>query len=391
MHDQASRGINGAGLAEDRLEHLRQAIADEVTAGRYAGANILVSRHGEIGLSASIGTVRSDDPTPLRPDTVFSLFSLTKAFTNVLILRAVELGRVALTTRVVEIIPEFAGKPREAIRIEHLLSHRSGLPPMFTPEPGLPLDRLDVVIDAICKKMHSQEEPGTSVSYSPMAAHALMGEILRRIDPDGRCYRDIVHQDLFEPLGMADSAIGVRGDLKPRHAVPEFPLHFPATHPSSRVAGTHGVFEDPDAEMPWVGGVSTVSDIWRFAEALRRGGEIDGRRMLSPRTIDIATINRTGDLPNLLYRGMALARGWQPWPAYIGLGFSLRGEKIGHCQMGTLSSPRTFGNFGAGSTLFWVDPELGMTFACLTTKLLPEPDNIERFQRLSDMAISAAL
>lgn len=387
MQEPVSRGS----LSEERMEHLRQAIADDVSAGRYAGANIIVSRHGEVGLSASIGTLRSDDPTPLDMDTVFSLFSLTKAFTNVLILRAVELGRLALTTRVVEIIPEFAGKPRDAIRLEHLLTHRSGLPPLFTPEPGLPIDKLDVVIDAICKKMHSSEEPGSSVSYSPMAAHALMGEMLRRTDPADRTYRDIVHQDLFEPLGMTSSAIGVRADLQPRHAVPEFPAYFPATHPSSRVAGLHGVFEDPDAEMPWVGGVSTVGDIWRFAEALRRGGELDGRRILSPRTIDVATINRTGDLPNLLYRGMALSRGWLPWPAYIGLGFSLRGEKIGHTQQGTLASPRTFGNFGAGSTLFWVDPELGMAFACLTTKLIPEADNFERFQRLSDMAISSAV
>jgi CubicO group peptidase (beta-lactamase class C family) len=391
MDHQDSMRINEAGFSSDRIKLLRQAITDDVAAGRYAGANIIVSRHGEIGLDASIGTIRSTDVTPLDADTVFSLFSLTKAFTNVLILRAVEQGRIALTTRVVDVIPEFAGKPRDAIRIEHLLSHRSGLPPVFTPVPGLPIDRLDVVIDAICKSLHAQEEPDTSVAYSPMAAHALMGEILRRTDPAGRTYREIVHQDLFDPLGMTSTAIGVRRDLQPRHAVPEFPAHFPATHPSSAVAGPHGAFEDPDAEMPWVGGVSTVGDIWRFAEALRRGGELDGERILSPRTIDLATINRTGDLPNLLYKGMALARGWQPWPAYIGLGFSLRGEQIGHCQMGTLSTPRTFGNFGAGSTLFWVDPELDLTFVCLTTKLIPEPDNFERFQRLSDMAIAATI
>ena len=387
---QASR-LNGKGLSEERLDHLRKTIEADVASGRYAGANIMVGRHGEVGLAASIGSVRSDQPTPLELDTVISLFSLTKAFTNVLILRAVELGRVALTTRVVEIIPEFAGKPREAIRLEHLLSHRSGLPPLFTPEPGLPIDRLDVVIEAICQKVHSQEEPGQSVTYSPMAAHALMGEILRRTDPQSRGYRDIVHQDLFGPLGMNDTAIGVRPDLKPRHAVPEFPAHFPATHPSSKVPGPPGVFEDPDAEMPWVGGVSTVSDVWRFAEMLRCGGELDGQRILSPRMIEMATLNRTGLLPNLLYKGMALARGWQPWPAYIGLGFSLRGDEIGHCQFGTMATPRTFGNFGAGSTLFWVDPELDLTFACLTTKLMPEPDNFVRFQRLSDIALSAAL
>ena len=250
--------VSGKGLCPSRLQHLKQTILDDIAAGRYLGANVIVARHGDIGLAEALGTQRSDRPIPLAMDTVISLFSLTKAFTNTLVLRSVELGHFALTTRVADIIPEFAGKPREAIRVEHLLTHRSGLPPLFTPRPGLPIDRLDVVIQAICETMHAPEEPGQSVAYSPMAAHALMGEILQRTDPLKRRYRDIVAQDLFAPLGMTSSAIGVRANLKDRHAVPEFPAHFPATHPSSRVDGPHGAFEDPDAEMPWVGAVSTV-------------------------------------------------------------------------------------------------------------------------------------
>ncbi|WP_404710459.1 serine hydrolase domain-containing protein [Sphingomonas sp. MMS24-J13] len=388
---EGAHGLRGKGLAEDRLQYLKSVIEADIASGRYSGAAIMVGRHGELALSEALGTWRSDDPRPLALDTVISLFSLTKAFTNVLILRAIELGRFALTTRVVDLLPEFAGSPRNTIRIDHLLTHTSGLPPVFTPRAGLPIDRLDVVIQAIFDGVHGSEAPGSSVAYAPMVAHALMGEILQRTDPAGRRYRDIVAEDLLAPLGMLDTAIGVRADLKDRHAVPEIPTAFAATHPSSTVAGPHGAFEDPDAEMPWVGGVSTVRDIWRFAEMLRRGGELDGQRILSPRTLDVATLNRTGDMPNTLYRGMALARGWQPWPAYIGLGFALRGDAICHTQFGTLATARTFGNFGAGSTLFWVSPELDMTFACLTTRLVPEWDNYDRFQRLSDIAISAVL
>jgi CubicO group peptidase (beta-lactamase class C family) len=124
---------------------------------------------------------------------------------------------------------------------------------------------------------------------------------------------------------------------------------------------------------------------------LRRGGELDGARILGPAILDQATRNRTGDKPNELYMHLALARGWEPYPAYIGIGFSLRGEAICHHQFGTLTSPRTFGNHGAGSTLFWVDPELDMTFVCLTAGVMDEADNIERFQRLSDIAASAAM
>lgn len=379
------------GLDADRLQRLKRVIEDDIAAGRYLGAAFAVARHGRLGMLEAVGTKRSDDPSSVSTDSVFSLFSLTKAFTNVLVLRAVEMGYFALTTRVSEIIPEFSGKPRENIRVDHLLTHRTGLPPVFTVEPGMPIDRLDVVIKAICEKLHGVEEPGGRVAYSPMAAHALMGEMLRRTDPLGRSYRDIVHQDLFEPLGMTSTGIGARPHLKARHIPPELPQGFPASHPSHNSDERHGAFVDPDAEMPWVGGVSSAGDILRFAEMLRGGGQLDGARILSARTLQQATRNYTGEAANEIYKSLALSRGWIPYPAYIGLGFLLRGDAICHHQFGTLSTPQTFGNHGAGSTLFWVDPELDLTFVCLTTQLMNEGDNIERFQRLSDIVVSAAL
>ena len=143
--------------------------------------------------------------------------------------------------------------------------------------------------------------------------------------------------------------------------------------------------------MPWVGGISTAHDVYRFAEMLRRGGELDGVRIISPSILDQATRNRTGDKPNELYKELAIMRGREPSPAYIGIGFSLRGSAICHHQFGTMTSPRTHGNYGAGSTLFWVDPELDMSFACVTAGVMDEGDNIVRFQRLSDIAVSAAV
>ena len=101
--------------------------------------------------------------------------------------------------------------------------------------------------------------------------------------------------------------------------------------------------------------------------------------------------NHPGENPNQLYKALALSVGWEPFPAYIGLGFSLRGESICHHLYGTLTSPETFGNYGLGSTLFWVDPELDMSFVCLTTGIMDRAPNFERFQRLSDIAVSAAI
>src|ERR1700683_926318 len=131
--------------------------------------------------------------------------------------------------------------------------------------------------------------------------------------------------------------------------------------------------------------------MYEFAEMLRRGGELDGARILSPATLDLATRNWTGDKPNELYKQLVARRGWGVYPAYIGLGFEMRGETICHHMFGTLTSPRTFGNYGAGSSLFWVDPERQLTFVCLTAGVMNGVDNIDRFQRLSDITVSAAV
>jgi len=387
MADESKVG----GLSAQRLEQLHAAIAEDISRGLYRGATILVARNGQIGLHESLGQHRSDDPRPIEKSSVFSLFSLTKGFTNVLVFRAIERGQLALTTKVSSVIPEFSGKPREDITVVDLLTHRSGLPGVFTPRPGMNIDVLSEIIEAICKYVHSVEAPGVRVDYSPMASHALLGEMVRRTDPKRRSFRQILSEEILEPLGLRETSLGVRADLKSRHVTPEFPAHFPATHPGHSNLGPHGALLEENSEMPWVGMISTATDVFRFAEMLRRGGELDGKRIVGPRILDMATRNWTGDHPNQLYKGLALSRGWRPFPAYLGLGFTLRGDVICQHQFGTLASPRTFGSHGAGSTVFWVDPESSVTFVCLTAGLIDEADNILRFQRLSDIAHAAVL
>ena len=378
------------GLSSARLGRLQAVIEADVHARRYFGAVIAVARHGAIGLCEAIGHADAQGRRPLQRDSVFSLFSVTKALTNILIFQAIERGDLALTTKVSAVIPEFSGGLRQNITFYHLLTHSSGLPSVFTPRPGMYIDRLDEIIAAICTNVHSETFPGERVTYSPMAAHALMGETARRLDARGRSYRQIVEEDVLKPLAMHDTAIGVRRDLKARHVVPHFIDPMPIQHPGHSDLGANGAFEEEHAEMPWVGAISTVPDLLRFALMLQRGGELDGQRIVSPAMLEQATVNRTGDRPNELYRQLALSRGWEPYPAYIGLGFSLRGEAICHHQFGTLATPRTFGHSGAGSTLFWVDPERELAFVCLTAGVINEGDNVERFQRLSDLALAAA-
>ena len=378
------------GLDAARLSHLQAVIEDEIKRERYYGGVILVARNGVVGIHEAIGYVEPKKKRPVQKNHVFSLFSTTKAITNVLVFRAIERGEFALTTRVSEIIPEFSGGQREQITFFHLLTHSSGLPSVFTPREGMYIDRLDEIVAAICENVHSAAAPGEVINYAPMAAHALMGESVRRTDPKKRSYRQLAQDEIFKPLKMKDTSIGVRKDLKPRKIVPIFIDPFPATHPGRSNLGPNGAFEEEHSEMPWVGAVSTVADMYRFSEMLRRGGELDGARILSPAILDLANRNWTGDKPNELYKKLVEPRGWGEYPAYLGLGFQVSGEKVIHNLFGTLTSPRTFGNYGAGSSLFWVDPVLQMTFVCLTAGVMDGVGNIERFQRLSDIAVSAA-
>jgi len=376
---------------QDRIDHLTTVIQDDIEKSLYYGCVIKVARGGEVGIDMAFGCENKPGSRPLRTDTVFNIFSVTKAMTNVLVFRAIELGELALTTKVSSVIPEFTGGLRQNLTVFDLLTHASGLPSVFTPQPGMNIDNLDEVVAAICRNVHSTEDPQKRVDYSPIAHHALLGEMVRSTDGKGRSYRQIAQEEIFDPLKMHSTSIGRRADLAERHAIPVFHGNAPTEHKSSKVPGQNGAFEDPDAEMPWVGAVCTTPDLWRFAEMLRLGGELDGARILSPAIIELATRNWTGDKPNELYKAVANRAGWKPFPAYMGLGFALRGDGIHHALYGTLTSPETFGNYGAGTSLFWVDPVREITFAFLSSGVMDSAPNIERFQRLSDIIVAAAI
>jgi CubicO group peptidase (beta-lactamase class C family) len=383
--------VERSGLDPARLMDLRAAMLADIRRQRYLGGVLLVARHGQIGLLEAGGHADENRMRPVHTDSVFSLLDITKAFTNVLALRAVEQGQLSLNTKVVDLIPGFTGRGREQITLLHLLTHTSGMPGVYSPRTGMCLDGLDQVIAAICDNVYPAGPPDDKVVYSPMVNHALMGEMVRRSDRDGRGYRELVEQDILEPLGMHDTAVGVRRDLAARHLVPEFRGNGSIDHPGQSNLGPNGAFREERAQMPWVGMVSTARDLLRFAEMLRLGGQLDGRRVLTSHTLEWARRCRTGFKPSESYRRFAESRGWPLMPAYQGLGFSLRGEELGVTVFGSFTSPGTFGNSGQGSTLFWVDPERDMTFVGLSTGVMNSGDNIERWQRLSDIAASAAL
>jgi CubicO group peptidase (beta-lactamase class C family) len=379
------------GFDAARLEGLTAAVERDIAANLYFGGVISVRRGGQPAYLKVFGHSSEAKERKVAEDSVFSLFSVTKAFTNILVFQAIERGLLTLTTPLCKIIPEFSGGLRERITIFHLLTHSTGLPSMFEASPGMFIDVLADTIAAIVKVALPMEPPGQSVAYAPLFNHALLGETARRLDPKKRSYRDILREDLFEPLGMKDTSMGVRRDLKARHLIPEFRGNYPIQHLGHSNLGPNGAFEEEHAEMPWVGCVSTASDMMRFAEMLRCGGTLDGRRIVSRALVERARTIWTGEKPNDFYaNGIRAAGGIAP-PGNLGLGFSVRGPQMGTSMFGSLASPGTFGAHGAGTTIFWIDPERDISFVGLMTGLMKTIDNLWRWERLSDIVHAAAL
>lgn len=378
-----------AGMDSRQLELLPKVIGADIAAGLYHGCVLQVVRGGELVVDLALGSEKGDGARRLEADSVFNIFSVTKAFTNLLVLQAIEQGRFSLVTPISDLIPEFKGHGREKILMWHLLSHQAGLPILFEVTPGWAINDFAAVSKTTIAEVKPVDEPCQKVSYSPLVNHVLMAEAVLRTDPKGRRYRDLVQQEILDRLGMKDTAVGLRPDLKPRKIVPDFRGNYPIGHKSSKTPGENGAFEDEDAEMPWVGVVSTVPDMMRFTELFRRRGTYEGERLLSPVMIDLATRNHTGEKINELYALRNRAEGIVPAPAYMGLGFAVRGEALVHSYFGTLASPRTFGNYGAGTSLFWVDPERDLSFTFLSAGVMEHNANTRRFQKLADIVFAA--
>jgi len=165
-------GKTTGGMDPKRLRHLMAVMREDIDADRYLGGCIAIGRHGKLALHEAIGHADAERKRPVKKDSVFSLFSVTKAITVVLVLRAIERGQLALTTPITDVVPEFSGKGREAITLFHLLTHSSGLPSVYTAREGMYIDRLDEVVAEICKNIYPEEPPGQRVRYAPIASRA---------------------------------------------------------------------------------------------------------------------------------------------------------------------------------------------------------------------------
>ncbi len=378
---------HGSGFDGERLGHLTQAIKADVVAERYDGAVVLIARQGEVVLSEAVGFADRATNRPARTDDVFHLFSVTKTFTAMAVLRCVDRGELQLTTPVADVIPEFGTKGKQRILVAQLLNHTAGMPPEVPPLGADRIGDLEAMALAVCDQP-LLTTPGSRVSYSPIGAYAVLGEVVRRLDGGTRPFREILHEELFAPLDMNETSLGLRADLAPRISPVVVRDTTPGLFPRIALEAMNEL-QSETFEMPGGGAVGTAADLFRFGEALRCGGSLDGERVLSAALLSLAIQNHTGREPNHLFDAWRETRGWDSFPANIGLGFFVRGEGIFPMPFGLTASPETFGGLGAGSIMFWVDPRRELVFVCLTTGLIEDSRHFERMQRLSDLVLSA--
>ena len=378
------------GMDAGRLARGAAAIERDVTAERYDGAALLVARHGKVVLHDAFGFADRAAGRRARTDDVFCIFSVTKTLTTGTVLQCIDRGELALTTPVAEVIPEFGIKGKQFVTVAQLLTHSAGRSAGMP--PTLPVElvgNLEATVAAICNQP-VEGRPGVVVNYSAVTAHAVLAEIVRRLDGGQRRFRDVLHTELLEPLGMTDTSLGLRRDLAERRVPVVVRDRSPGLFDAELLEAFNALVGE-DAEVPAGGAYSTVGDLFRWAEALRQGGSLGSARVLSPAIIALATANHTGTKPNNLWNYAREQRGWSDFPAYIGLSFFLRGTGIFPTHFGSTASPGTFGGIGAGSALFWVDPARDVTFVCLTSGLLEEANSFDRFQRLSDLVLASVV
>ncbi|NIJ37634.1 CubicO group peptidase (beta-lactamase class C family) [Sphingopyxis panaciterrae] len=381
---------NAAELGFDptRLSRLSDTLKSQIDSGYIHGAAMRVSRRGKIVVDFLDGYAEQATGRRLDSDSVFVTLSACKPFTAILVLGLVERGLLRLHNPVADIIPEFGKVGKETITLFHLLTHTAGMmsgAPSLSPEI---LGNIEKLVEAL-GNMPAECLPGERVSYSMLVAHSIMAAMCLRVDGRGRRYSQMLNDEIFEPLGMKDTSLGMRDDLAPRLCPVRGAAGTPAEAVDPFIQLVEHVMLAPGAEMPAGGAITSIGDLHRFAEMLRRGGEIDGVRLISPAMIRLAARNWIGDKPNLVWDPALSTRGWSRFPDNIGLGFRVRGTGIGPGPFGVLNSPGTFGHMGGGSTGFWIDPEHDLSYALLTTGLLEETHSLERSAMLSDLVMAA--
>jgi uncharacterized protein YbbC (DUF1343 family) len=340
------------------------AVEEAIANQSLPGAVVAIGRHDRVLFRRAYG-FREVEPSrvPMTLDTLFDLASLTKPIataTSIMVL--VERGAVGLDAPLVKYVPACDRNGKSAITIRHLLLHVSGLP-SDTPKEDFAYGR-DEAIRRICN-VPLRAAPGVTSIYSDLG-FMLLEEVVRRVTSQE--LPAFAAQTIFAPLGMNDTGFIPSDALKARAAWTELVdgewrvgvVHDPRAFLLGGVAGHAGLF-------------STASDLSLYARAVLGGGEVDGSRLISPRTL--ASMLAPHDVP-----GGIRALGWNVESQW-------RGEGL---------SPQAFGHFGFTGTAMWIDPDKDLFIVVLTNRVHPDGKGdakplVARINTLAARAIGPAV
>ena len=345
------------GFSAERLEKIGTLSQRYIEEKKIAGMVNLIVRNGEVVYFDAKGQRGIDNPNPLLKDDLFRIYSMTKPITSVALMMLYEQGAFQMKDPVSKFIPEFenlsvmnaAGDivPAEkTMTMQHLMTHTAGFSYGFNPND--PVDKLYAKAELVKAKnledfiaklatLPLRFEPGTTWHYS--VAVDVMGLIVERMS--GIAFDVYLQQEIFDPLGMNDTFFSVPNEKRSRF-LPNHRWNAEKGEMTTVVELPEWNYEDVTLFSGGGGLVSTAHDYLRFAEMMRNGGALKGKRLLSSKTIDFMTSNHVG----------SQVAGMQP-----GLGFGLGFQIVTHPGMlGSMSSAGEYSWSGAAGTSFWIDP-----------------------------------
>lgn len=383
------------GLSAERLEGIRATFRNDVERGMIPGAVLVIARGGRIGLAEVFGWRDREARAPMTPDAIFRIASMTKPVTSVAAMMLAEEGRLQISAPVAEYLPEFAERTvgvervraRRTMTVQDLLRHTSGL--TYAAFGDAPVQMLWRDADLMSESQTNADlvaklarlpllfEPGTTWEYS--MSTDVLGRVVEAVSGQGLA--EFFAKRITGPLGMADTAFEATGDRAARLAEPQADPATGVRPPARDVARPHR----------WASGggglVSTAADYLRFCQMLLNGGELDGNRLLAPKTVRHMAANHLP--PDVGYGATARARfgALAPVPEMgygFGLGFAVR------TAPGMSPVPGSVGEFfwgGVTGTYFWIDPSEQL----VAVLMLQAPDRRLYYRYLSRQLVYAAI
>ena len=352
------------GVSSERLQRLSNTMQRYIDSNMLAGTVSLVSRNGKVIHVQSQGWKNKETGERMTDDSIFVIMSMTKPIVSTALMMLYEEGHFLLTDPITDWIPELEGKQvvieedgatyrrsaRRPITFRHVLSHTAGVDPgreALTEEELALLPRLATLEETIINRapLPLSFHPGDDWQYGSSTDYVAL--LVERIS--GQPLVDFLQEKILNPLQMHDTSY-----IVPRDKIDRVAAVYSPSGPNQTIELSRA----PEyRETTYFGGVaglsSTVSDYWRFSQMLLNGGELDGVRLLSPKTVNLMISNHSGD-HDVYIRG----------PGYtFGLGFGLVNDA------GTARDPLTPGTFswgGAWGTIFWVDPVENMVGIMMT-------------------------